>query len=120
MSLERTITLVDLSALVLKLNDQTEISDDRNAPPAGPNPTPDQLLPTLIFNTTILRVRARVSSTVLPGATELVVTELRVEDGPPSAEVRLRGPLDATPVAQPPVDPGDSGCNRWGHIFGLE
>ncbi len=99
---ERTITLADLSALVLKLNDQTEISDDRDSPgPAGPNPTPDELLPTLSLNDDVLRVRARVSNTLIAGATELVVTELRVEDGPPSATVELRGPLDATPVASP-------------------
>ncbi len=98
-ALERTITLFRLPALVLKLNDQTEISDDRSGLPAGPNPTPDQLLPTL--SNEALRVRARVSNSVIPDSTELIVTELQVEDGPASAEVRLRGPLDATPFASP-------------------
>ncbi|MEE4112203.1 MAG: hypothetical protein V2I40_05265, partial [Desulfobacteraceae bacterium] len=75
---------------------------DRDSPgPAGPNPTPDELLPTLSLNDDVLRVRARVSNTLIAGATELVVTELQVEDGPASAEVRLRGPLDATPFASP-------------------
>ena len=91
----RTFTLVNLSALVLKLNDQTDISDDRDTP-AGEDPTPEELLRTLPANDE-LRVRARVSNTVIPGVTELVVTELRVRDGPPSAEVKLRGPLDAPP-----------------------
>lgn len=92
---ERTITLVDLSALVLKLNDQTDISDDRDSPgPGGQNPTPDELLPTLSNQS--LRVRARVSNTAIANATELVVTELRVDD-PSSAPVELRGPLDAPP-----------------------
>ena len=99
----RTITLVDLSDLVLKLNDQTDISDDRSATPAGQNPTPDQLLPTLSPNDDELRVRARISNTVLPGVTELVVTELRVRDGPPSPEVRLRGPLDTLPGPNGPL-----------------
>ena len=99
---ERTFTLVDLSALILRLNDQTDISDDRSPPPNGQNPTPDQLLPTL-SSTDELRVRARVSNTVSPGVTELVVTELRIRDGPPSPEVRLRGPLDASPGPTGPL-----------------
>ena len=93
---DRTITLVDLSALVLKLNDQTDISDDRDTPLAGQDPTPEQLLPTL-FSNEILRVRARVSNSAIPNATELIITELRVEDGPASDAVRLRGPLDTFP-----------------------
>ena len=100
---ERTLTLTELSALVLKLNDQTDITDDRSTQPDGPNPSPDELLLTLSLNDDELRVRARVSNTVLPGATELVITELRVRDGPPSPEVRLRGPLDASPGPTGPL-----------------
>ena len=48
-------------------------------------------------------MRARVSNTVLPGVTELVVTELRVRDGPPSPAARLRGPLDTLPGPNGPL-----------------
>ena len=88
-----TIRPDNMSALVLKLNDQTEIEENRTGFPE--NPTPAQLLGSLDGSET-LRVRGRISNSPVPNATELVVTDLRISGETPSS-VELRGPLAAPP-----------------------
>lgn len=88
-----TIRPDNMSALVLKLNDQTEIKDNRTGFPE--NPTPAQLLGSLDGSET-LRARGRISNTTVTNATELAVTDLTISEGTPST-VELRGPLAAPP-----------------------
>ncbi len=88
-----TIEPANMPALILKLNDQTEIDDNRDVPVN--NPTPLIILNSL-DGTETLRVRARISNTPVANATELVVTDLRISDNLPPV-IELRGPLDAPP-----------------------
>ncbi len=89
-----TVSPANMSRIVLKLNDQTEIDDSRGG--AFPeNPTPAELLNSLDGNET-LNVRARVSTTVLPTASELVATEIKISGNAPS-NIGFRAPLDSDP-----------------------
>ncbi len=98
-TVNRTIVALNLSAIELRLNDQTDVTDDRSAA-INETPSVDDLLPTLSTGAETLRIRARVSddSPAAPGATQLIVTELRVRDLEDTVnDIQLRGPLEAPP-----------------------
>jgi hypothetical protein len=96
----RRITLLNLSALELVLDDQTVLRDGRLGNDVIQSPTVDQLLLSLsqANDNPFIKARARARE-LAPGVFELIATELRVEPDPQLQllNVRLRGPLDALP-----------------------